>query len=100
MHRNYFLTLVLFFINATFLLSQTNQQYKYSVYIRQIFDEALKRGKAYDWLEYLSNTVGGRLSGSKEAALAVAWGENVMRSTGATVEKQECMVPRLERGNP
>ena len=42
--------------------SQTSQEN--SDFIDKIFDEALSNGKSYQWLDYLSNQIGGRLSGS------------------------------------
>ncbi|MEP7170285.1 MAG: hypothetical protein ABI855_13020, partial [Bacteroidota bacterium] len=69
-----------------------------SVIIKKFYNEALSSGKAYQWLDTLSNKIGGRLSGSKEAAQAVDWGERVFRSINVNVIKQECMVPHWVRG--
>ncbi|NND16189.1 MAG: peptidase M28 family protein, partial [Eudoraea sp.] len=41
--------------------------------IKAIYDAALTQGKAYDWLNHLSNQIGGRLSGSVQAQLAVEY---------------------------
>jgi len=49
--------------------------------IKKIFDTALSQGKSYEWLRDLTSNIGGRMSGSPEAALAVEWGERVMRET-------------------
>jgi thymidine phosphorylase len=38
---------------------------------RMILDEALQNGKSYEMLRYLSEEIGGRLSGSPQAAAAV-----------------------------
>ena len=35
--------------------------------IKKIFHQALTIGKSYDWLDHLSNQIGGRLSGSLNA---------------------------------
>src|SRR6185436_2644536 len=69
-----------------------------STIIKKFFDHALTSGKAYEWLDTLSNKIGGRLSGSKEAAQAVDWAERLFRSLNVTVIKQECMVPHWVRG--
>jgi hypothetical protein len=69
-----------------------------STIIRKFYNEALASGKAYGWLDTLSNKIGGRLSGSKEAAQAVEWGERLFRSLNVNVVKQECMVPHWVRG--
>ena len=41
--------------------------------LRQIFDEALKNGKSYSWLRYMTSEIDQRLSGSPGAAEAVKW---------------------------
>ncbi len=66
--------------------------------IKGFYNKALTTGKAYEWLDTLTNKIGGRLSGSKEAAQAVEWGERVFRSLNVNVIKQECMVPHWSRG--
>ena len=47
--------------------------------LRSIYDMALTHGKAYDWLDHLSNEIGGRLSGSLEAEKAVQYTKEVMQ---------------------
>ncbi|MDQ3534912.1 MAG: M28 family peptidase, partial [Bacteroidota bacterium] len=70
-----------------------------SLIIRKIFDEALLRGQSYEMLDFLSNKIGGRLSGSPQAAAAVDWSRNVMKGYNFdTVYLQEVMVPRWIRG--
>lgn len=95
--KSYIIKLVLsviLFFSSEISFSQTSD----SVTIRKIFDEALENGKAYEWLDYLSNNIGGRLSGSPQAAQAVKWSETVFKSMGVTVIKQQCMVPHWVRG--
>ena len=79
--------------------SSDDNQKMDSIMIRNFFNTALTSGKAYEWLDTLSNKIGGRVSGSKEAAQAVDWAERVFRSLNVTVIKQECMVPHWYRGN-
>ena len=43
------------------------------VLIKSIFDTSLTKSKAYEWLDYLSNQIGGRLSGSLEAQRAIEY---------------------------
>lgn len=88
------------FLTCTFCLffAIARAQNNDSVIIKKFFNEALLSGKAYDWLNYLSNNIGGRLSGSKQAAQAVEWGAKVFSSLNVTVIKQECMVPHWVRG--
>ena len=71
-----------------------------SVALRRIFDEALLRGESYDNLRYLTGTIGGRLSGSPQAQLAVEWGKATMEKAGFDrVYLQEVMVPHWVRGS-
>jgi len=70
-----------------------------SIMLRKIYTEILLNGKAYEWLEHLSNKIGGRVSGSKEAEQAVEYVTGIMKQTGAdTVWLQEVMVPHWVRG--
>ena len=70
-----------------------------SLNIRRIFDEALLRGQCYENLRYLTGTIGGRLSGSPQAQLAVEWGQRTMEKAGFDkVYLQEVMVPHWVRG--
>ena len=70
-----------------------------SIAIKQIFNTALTNGQCYEWLDELSNDIGGRLSGSPEAQLAVEWGEKLL--TNLEFDKvwlQPLMVPHWVRG--
>lgn len=67
--------------------------------LKSIFNETLTNGHSYQMLDYLSNEIGGRLSGSPEAAAAVEWSRQKMISLGFdTVFLQEVMVPHWVRG--
>jgi hypothetical protein len=67
--------------------------------IKKIFDTALLNGKSYEWLRDLTS-IGGRLSGSPEAAQAVVWGEKVMKEVGLdSVWLQPAIVPHWVRGD-
>ena len=69
--------------------------------LRKIYDMALTEGKAYDWLDHLSNEIGGRLSGSLEAEKAVQYTKEVMQEIGLdSVWLQPVMVPKWTRGVP
>lgn len=68
--------------------------------IRLIYDEALLNGQCYQNLDFLANQIGGRLSGSPQAAAAVEWAYQTMDTTGIEkVWKQDVMVPRWIRGD-
>ncbi|WP_420601656.1 M20/M25/M40 family metallo-hydrolase [Flagellimonas sp.] len=69
--------------------------------IRAIYDQALTNGKAYDWLNHLSNQIGGRLSGSVQAQQAVDYTKGQLDSLGLDkVWLQPVMVPKWVRGTP
>ncbi len=78
-------------------LAQTKDEQQ----IRSIYDVALKEGKAYHWLNYLSNQIGGRLSGSVQAQQAVDYTKAQMDALGLDrVWLQPVMVPKWVRGTP
>jgi hypothetical protein len=69
--------------------------------IKAIYDAALTKGKAYDWLNHLSNQIGGRLSGSVQAQKAVEYTRDQLDSLGIDrVWLQPVMVPKWVRGTP
>lgn len=81
-------------LSSACLFAQTD-----SAMFKKIFNEALSNGKSYSNLDYLTNKIGGRLSGSPEAQKAVDWAFKAMKEAGAdTVYLQECMVPHWVRG--
>ncbi|NND16106.1 MAG: M20/M25/M40 family metallo-hydrolase [Eudoraea sp.] len=91
-----FLLIILLFV---FFVShaQTEDEAK----IKAIYDAALTQGKAYDWLNHLSNQIGGRLSGSVQAQLAVEYTRDQLDSLGLdNVWLQPVMVPKWVRGTP
>lgn len=70
-----------------------------SISIKRIYDETLMNGNAYQWLYDLTENIGPRLSGSKEAGTAVEWAKQKMSEAGAdTVYLQPVMVPHWTRG--
>ncbi|MBL4939241.1 MAG: M20/M25/M40 family metallo-hydrolase [Lutibacter sp.] len=87
--------------------TQINQQKKEitavnkadSTIIKKLFNTALSNGQSYQWLDFLSNNIGGRLSGSLEAQQAVEWGEKLMTELNFdNVWLQPVMVPHWVRG--
>jgi len=78
------------------IVSAQNQD---SLFIKQISDEIMRNGKAYEWLKQLTKNIGGRLAGSPQFAQAVVWGKKTLETTGADkVYLQECMMPHWIRG--
>jgi hypothetical protein len=69
--------------------------------IKTIYKNALINGQSYQWLDYLSNEIGGRLSGSLNAELAVAYTKTELENLGLdSVWLQPVMVPKWVRGTP
>ena len=86
-----------FFLVSTPFFSQTEDEKQ----LKAIYDAALTQGKAYDWLNYLSNQIGGRLSGSVQAQQAVEYTKAQLDSLGLDkVWLQPVMVPKWVRGVP
>jgi hypothetical protein len=95
--KNFNYTLALLLL-ATVSLAQNYTQQD-SLTIRSIYDMALLNGKSYDWLDHLSNDIGGRLSGSLEAEKAVKYTKSEMEKLGLDkVWLQPVMVPKWTRG--
>jgi hypothetical protein len=68
---------------------------------RKIYTASLTNGKSYDWLNHLSNQIGGRLSGSVQAQQAVDYTKKELESLGLDrVWLQPVMVPKWVRGTP
>ena len=69
--------------------------------IKKIYDTSLSNGKSYEWLDHLSNQIGGRLSGSLNAERAVEWTKEELEKVGLDkVWLQPVMVPKWVRGAP
>jgi len=67
--------------------------------IKQFYDLSLLEGHSYEWLDYLSNRIGSRLSGSLGAERAVAWTKSELDSLGLDrVYLQPVKVPKWVRG--
>ncbi|WP_276390249.1 M20/M25/M40 family metallo-hydrolase [Eudoraea chungangensis] len=92
--RNYFILLVLV---ATTAWSQKGDAEQ----IKAIFDTSLSDAKGYDWLNHLSNQIGGRLSGSVQAEQAIEYTKEQLETLGLDrVWLQEVKVPKWVRGTP
>ena len=67
--------------------------------LKSIYDTSLVNGKSYDWLNHLSNQIGGRLSGSYNAEKAVKYTKEELDNLGLDkVWLQPVMVPKWVRG--
>ena len=57
------------------------------------------QGKSYDWLDHLTNQIGGRLSGSLNAERAIKWAKEELDAMPLdSVWLQTVMVPKWVRG--
>lgn len=91
-----FTALLLFFFLS---YSSHGQKKLHEAQIKEIFNRSLTQGKAYDWLDFLSNQIGGRLSGSLNAERAVDWGKETLQTLNLDrVYLEDVMVPKWVRG--
>ena len=92
------MTRILFiFCSCLLLHAQPNSEDQ--AQIKQFYDSSLLEGQAYEWLDYLSNRIGSRLSGSLGAERAVAWTKSELDSLGLDrVYLQPVKVPKWTRG--
>ncbi len=89
----------LLFVTLSLNCFAQNEVKQDSTIIKNIYDTSLLNGKSYAWLDYLSNQIGGRLSGSINAQKAVEWGEKELKELGIDkVWLQPVMVPKWTRG--
>lgn len=87
------------FIICFLLTTASFSQEADEVQIKAIYDTALSNGKAYNWLNYISNQIGGRLSGSVQAQQAVDYTKKELEDLGLDkVWLQPVMVPKWTRG--
>ncbi len=67
--------------------------------LREVYTQSLTNGKSYEWLDHLSNKIGGRLSGSENAEKAVQYTKAELEALGLDkVWLQPVMVPKWVRG--
>ena len=91
-----FMLSILFFV----VCFSYSQQQKDSLMLKSIYKTALLNGQAYDWLDYLTNQIGGRLSGSLNAERAVEWSKEELEKLNLDrVWLQPVLVPKWGRGS-
>lgn len=87
------------FVFVASLLQAQSDYIKDSTQMKAMYNKALLNGKSYDWLSYLSNEIGGRLSGSLQAEKAVRYTKEQLETLGLDkVWLQPVMVPKWTRG--
>ena len=85
-----------FILFSYLIFPQTEQDKKI---IKKIFDTTMTSSSSYQMLDYLSNEIGPRLSGSLGAERAVKWGRSELLKIGFDrVWLQDVMVPKWVRG--
>ena len=85
-----------FLLFSYLIFPQTEQDKKI---IKKIFDTTMTSSSSYQMLDYLSNEIGPRLSGSLGAERAVKWGRSELLKIGFDrVWLQDVMVPKWVRG--
>lgn len=67
-------------------------------FLDSIQNNALTQAQCYFWLEHLCTKIGGRLSGSENAAKAVAYTKNMLDTCGFVTQLQPCKVTHWVRG--
>src|SRR4051812_15001783 len=90
-----------FLLLLTVLLSQLCfSQHNDSLAIRRIFDFALAKSQCYETLTDLTVKIGGRLTGSPQAAQAVDFMKKILdQNMFDSVWLQPCYVPHWVRGD-
>ena len=91
-----------YFLIVTLSCSLCSQELNdHKVFIDKIYNEALLNGQSYELLDYLSNEIGGRLSGSINYDRSVKWGKDELNLIGIdSVWLQPVMIPKWVRGAP
>ncbi|WP_417854786.1 M20/M25/M40 family metallo-hydrolase [Xanthomarina gelatinilytica] len=85
---------------SLFLVLNTTAQTDEEV-IKNLYKTSLTNGNSYQWLDHLSNQIGGRLSGSLNAEKAVEYTKEELEKLGLDkVWLQPVMVPKWVRGAP
>lgn len=93
MKKTFFTALLLSLGGVVFSQSSDELQ------LKAIYQSALTKGQGYQWLDYLSNQIGHRLSGSDNAEKAVQYTKTQLETLGLDrVFLQEVMVPKWVRG--
>ena len=94
----FFRSLLIISSFSVFSPNATGQDDVHAFYIKQIYDFSLTKAEIYSRLYHLSENIGGRLTGSDNAAKAVDWTFEQLKELGVdSIWKQEVMVPHWVR---
>ena len=86
------------FLSTTFFASAQTKDAADVATLKKIYGNELSEGKCYPWLYDLCTKIGGRLSGSDNAARAVEYTKKMLDTSGFSTRLQACMVPHWVRG--
>jgi len=95
--KTLFFTLVLAIGASSSVFSQDEEAF----FIKSIYDYTLAKGQCDNWLAVLSDSIGGRLTGSENAQTAVDYTHHVLNKIPLvdSVWNQACQVPKWIRGD-
>ncbi len=86
--------IALFFTGCALFAQKSDEQT-----LKEIYKSSLTNSQCYSWLDYLSNSIGARLSGSANAEKAVLYTKSQLEKLGFDrVYLQDVMVPKWVRG--
>lgn len=95
----YLLCSICCLISVVALAQESSTEDQDAFFIKKIYDTALTDSRCYAWLTHLADGIGGRLSGSPQAAAAVEYTYQMLDTLGLdTVWLQPCTVPHWVRG--
>jgi carboxypeptidase Q len=93
--KAFILTSIIFYSDIVQSQNQDNDAF----FIKKIYEEALNRQQSYKWLDYLSETIGGRIAGSPQSLAAIEFTSQVLDTLATdTVWRQPCTVNYWYRG--
>ena len=81
------LLVVLLLIFTGQALEAQNTSEKDAAMLEAIYKESLLNGNSYNWLDHLSNKIGGRLSGSINAQKAVQYTKEELEKLGLDMSR-------------
>ncbi len=90
---------ILFFAFLTFYGNAQSSD-EDALFIKDIHDYSLTQSQCYDWLTILSDSIGGRLAGSKASDDAVLYTERIMEDLALSTTLQPCSVKEWHRNGP
>lgn len=92
-------TLIIFFYSCFTFFSVNSQTIdRDSIMLKNIYTQALTKGKSYDWLHHICYNIGARLSGSYGEKKMIDFLQSELKNLETDVSLQPVMVPHWVRG--